>query len=310
MNVIQSLINKAFVNSEKATIIPIHRLQNVRNEIDQFKHNEKLNGFQKWIVDDLYTFDVPNVGFSVKSIILIAIPHPLYANVEFVYGDRTYNFLSPVMSDFENTENDLKKGLSSLKYQVAAASKIPLKRLAVQSGLAVYGKNNISYIDEMGSNFSFVGYYSDIPCDDAYWTDVTMASECTNCNACLNNCPTQAIQKGRFLIDNERCLSYLNESGEPFPDWLPNTVHHCVYDCLKCQIVCPMNKEQKNNVVGPIRFTESETNNLISGVGFEDDSDSFQKKAKYLGFHQWPDGIAKNIKVLIEVGNQENILTS
>ena len=140
-----------------------------------------------------------------------------------------------------------------------------------------------------------------MPCDDDQsWFDVTMASKCTDCDACLKNCPTQAIQKGRFLIDNEKCLSYLNESGDPFPEWLPESVHHCVYDCLKCQMVCPMNNEHKKEVVGPVRFTESETNRLMSGNRSDDDSDLFQKKARYLGLHQWPDGIAKNIKILIE----------
>jgi epoxyqueuosine reductase len=305
MHMIQSFIQNALVNGEQATLIPIHQLQRVRNEIDRFKRHADLNGFQQWIVNDLYEFDVPNVGFSVQSIILLAIPHPFYAHVELIYHGKTYHCLSLVMSDFDTTENNLKKVLRSEDYHMIATQNIPLKRLAVHSGFAVYGRNNICYIDGMGSNFSFIAYFSDIPCDDEYGTDVIMASLCATCHACVNNCPTGAIQKHRFLVDNEKCLSYLNESGEPFPEWLPKTVHHCVYDCLKCQMTCPMNKEQVKHVVGPIQFTESETQMLLSGVHVEEFSASLKKKAHYLGFHQWPDGIARNIRVLIELSEQE-----
>ena len=63
------------------------------------------------------------------------------------------------MSDFESTESHLKKFLLSENYKIVEVSDIPLKRLAVQSGMAVYGRNNICYIDGMGSNFSFIAYY-------------------------------------------------------------------------------------------------------------------------------------------------------
>ncbi len=298
----QSLINSALVNCEKATLVPVHRLKRVQNEIERFAHHETLNGFQEWIVNNLYSFDMPDTGFPVESIILTAVPHPFYAMVAFRYQGKEYSSLSFVMSDFERTGNLLLKALQSELYHMQEAQNIPLKRLAVHSGFAEYGRNNICYIDGMGSNFSFIAYFSDIPCDDNDWTEVKTASLCDKCRACLKNCPTGAIQSDRFLIDNEKCLSYLNESAAPFPEWLPKEVHHCVYDCLKCQIICPLNKEHVKNVAAPIHFTESETNELLSGAPFEDYPDPLKKKAKYLGMHQWPDGIARNIQILIEQG--------
>jgi epoxyqueuosine reductase len=92
----------------------------------------------------------------------------------------------------------------------------------------------------------------------------------------FENYPTEAIRTDRFLIDNEKCLSYLNESRRSFPEWLLKSVHHCVHDCLKCQIIYLMNKEHVENIVQPVQFTESET----------------------------PGGIAKNLKVLIEMNNE------
>jgi epoxyqueuosine reductase len=299
----KSEINDVFVNGEKYKIIPIDKLLELKDEVDHFKQDNKLNSFQNWIVNDLYRFDIPRVEFSIRSIIIIAIPHPFYAEVVLTKNKKKYHFISLVMSDFEKTENVLNQILLTKKYNIISAQNLPLKRLAVQSGLAVYGRNNICYINGLGSNLSFAAYYSDMPSNDEYWTDVTMASVCTKCRACLKNCPTGAIQKNRFLIDNERCLSYWNESAEPFPEWIPKSAHHCVYDCIKCQVICPMNKDQIKNTVGSIQFTESETNMLLSGLHYEQQPVSLKQKVKYLGLHQWPDGISKNLKMLFELND-------
>ena len=298
---IPSFIQEAFTNGENAALIPLHRLQYLRDEIAQFKQHETLNGFQRWIVNDLYKFDVPDAEFTVSSIILLAVPHPFYAPVEFTHHGKIYHCLSLVMSDVDRAEQSLRHALQSRNYHIIAALNIPLKRLAVQSGLAVYGRNNICYIDGMGSNFSFSAYFSDIPCDNGEWTVVNMAPRCAHCTVCVKHCPTEAIRKDRFLIDNERCLSYLNERSEPFPEWLPNTAHHCVYDCLRCQMACPMNAAQIKQIGDLIRFTEFETDQLLAGAHVDTFSASFRKKAAYLGLHQWPDGIAKNIRTLIEL---------
>ena len=298
---IQLNMNNTFSNGEIVKIIPINRILKLKDGIDQFKKSHELNSFQKWIVHDFYSLDIPRVKFPIKSIILIAIPHPFYAEVVVTKNRKEYNALSPVMSDFDKAEKVLRRLLSTQKNHIAAAKKLPLKRLAVQSGLAVYGRNNVCYIEGLGSNFSFAAYFSDVPCNDEYWTDVTLAARCTTCTACLKNCPTGAIQKNNFLIDNERCLSYWNESAEPFPEWMPKSAHHCLYDCIRCQAICPMNKDQIKEVVGPIQFTESETNMLLSGLAYEKQPRSLKQKVKYLGLHQWPDGIAKNIETLIEL---------
>jgi epoxyqueuosine reductase len=297
-------INNAFTHNEKVKIIPIGRLLDLKSEINHFKKSNELNSFQKWIVNDLYRFDIPRVDFLIKSIILITIPHPFYAEVVFTKNMKKYHCISLVMSDFDHVEKEIKSLLSAEKYNVITAQNLPLKRLAVQSGLAVYGRNNICYREGMGSNFSFAAFYSDVPCNDEYWTDVTMAVECKECRACLENCPTGALQKNNFLIDTERCLSYWNESSEPFPEWMPKSAHHCLYDCIKCQVICPMNKNQIKKTVGPIEFSESEINMLLSGVCYEKQPASLKQKVKYLGLHQWPGGISKNIKTLIEFNDK------
>lgn len=297
------LKQEAFIHGDKLQILPINCLQKLKSEIDFFKKNEALNGFQEWIVNDLYNFEVPNAEFNIKSIIIVAVPHPSYARVEFIRKGKKYNFISLIISDFSNTKKYLNDFLTQKGYNIKPAVNLPLKRLATQSGLAVYGRNNICYVEGMGSFFSFDAYYSDMPCDSDNWTGMGHADLCANCNVCLNNCPTGAIREERFLIDNERCLSYFNENAGEFPEWMPLSVHHCLYDCLKCQFNCPMNKEYVNNVMELIKFSEDETDMLLSGSSFDTFPASLRQKSKILSLDKWLDAIPRNLKILFELSD-------
>lgn len=296
------LKQEALLHGDKLQILSIKRVQNLKNEIELFKKNEDLNGFQKWIVNNLYKFEAPTAEFIIKSIIVIAVPFPSYAIVEFMRQGKGYNFVSLAISDFDITEKYLNDFLRPINYHIKSAPNLPLKRLAAKCGLAVYGRNNICYVEGMGSYLSFGAYFSDIPCNDNDdWTEMRQADICTNCKICFNNCPTGAIRGERFLIDNERCLSYFNESPGEFPEWLPLSVHHCLYDCLKCQINCPMNKKYENNVIGPIRFSEDETDLILSGSPFDAFSPALKQKSKILGLNKWLDAIPRNLKILFEL---------
>lgn len=300
---IASLKQWAAEHGNQLQVIPIGRLQDVQGELETFRENEDLNGFQKWIVNGMYKFGLPAAEFDIRSIILMAIPHPFYAKVEFTWHTRHYRTLSLVRSDFERTQKDLNDFLTAHNAHFLSASNLPLKRLAVQSGLAVYGKNNICFVEGMGSVFSWAAYFSDVICEEDTWAEVRQAERCAHCQACANNCPTGAIRKDRFLINNEICLSNLNESPGEFPEWLPKSVHHCLYDCLKCQIICPMNKAYVHNIIGPIQFSEEETEMLLSSGLLDAFSTELKRKALLLGLDEWIGSIPRNMKALFELSD-------
>ena len=104
----------------------------------------------------------------------------------------------------------------------AAKAVLPKKLLAVRSGLAAYGKNNITYVPGMGSFHGLVAVFSDLPAPEGTWRDAEMMEACHKCAACRRHCPTGAIDADRFLLRAERCLTFHNEKpvDVPFPGWI------------------------------------------------------------------------------------------
>ncbi len=286
-------------HEDRIKVISVKYLGDLKRIINEFSQNEELNSFQDWIVNNLYNYEVPKAEFGIKSIILMAIHHPFYAKVNFYYDGRAFSALSLVPPDFIGAERYLKAFTDKRGWHIIPAGSLPLKRLGVHSGLAKYGRNNISYIEGLGSNFSYAAYFSDLPVENDTWGEVTNAEICSNCTACLNSCPTNAIQKDKFLIDNKRCLSFFNEVPNEMPDWLPLSAHHSLYDCIICQRVCPMNKNQVSNVYDNISFTEEETSMLLEGKAFEEFSEDMKRRIFFLGLNDWYSAIPRNLKLLL-----------
>jgi epoxyqueuosine reductase len=139
--------------------------------------------------------------------------------------------------------------------------RLPLKALAVRSGLADYGRNNIAYIQGLGSFFQLAAFYSDLPCEGDTWREPQMMEICQKCDACLRKCPTQAILPDRFLIRAEKCLTFHNERGPeyPFPEWIEPNTHNFLIGCMICQRFCPVNKSIMKWTEGDVTFDHAET---------------------------------------------------
>ena len=297
-------------HGDRLQVIPFCRIVDLKNDIDSFARSEELNGFQKWIVGSLYTYEAPALDFNVESVILAALHHPFYADVIFSWNGRKHSTKSLVRSDFDRVDKYLKAFLEGCGYHAEKASNLPLKRLGVQSGLSEYGRNNITYINGMGSNFSLTAYFSDMPCEKDTWRHAVTADRCRNCSICINSCPTGAIRKDRFLIDNQKCLSAMNEMPGDFPEWLPLTVHHTCYDCLRCQEKCPMNIGHTVKMDNCIKFSEQETGMLLEGRPIEDFPEDARQKIFMLGLDEWYAAIPRNIRALIQISEgRPNILT-
>ncbi len=298
--IIDQLKQEAKAHGNQLLVLPIERLQNLKDDLDTFRAENSLNSFQQWIMNDMYQLNLPDAEFQLRSILLIALPHAPYAYVEFHRNGQLYSFRSLVVANFQETYQYLMNILEPQGYHILHTEGLPLKRLAASSGLASYGRNNICYVEGMGSNVLFDVYFSDLPAADMAWSGPKLSDACHSCTYCMRACPTGAIRETPFVIDNMRCLSFLNEVPDPFPDWLSPSVHHTLYDCLRCQEGCPMNRDHWGEPIGPVVFDEEETELLLSGSPYKAFSPALKEKSDLLGMAQWIDAIPRNLKVLME----------
>ena len=101
---------------------------------------------------------------------------------------------------------NVKKALQEAGYAAKIYPSLPIKRLAVLSGLAEYCKNNITSVPGIGSWVQYTVFLTDAPFDDSKWRDKpVMAAQCEDCDICMNACPKGSISKERFLFYREKC---------------------------------------------------------------------------------------------------------
>ena len=211
---------------------------------------------------------------EANTIVVVAMPQPI-TRIWFKWQGTTYIADIPpdyfARAEYESrAEETLRSALEAAGYEITRAH-LALKTLAVRSGLATYGRNNITYIPEMGSLCSLVAFYSDCPCEQDDWQDSKVMVDCENCSLCRENCPTGSILADRFLIHAEKCLGFLNEMEPDIPYWvkLQPDWHNGLIGCGCCQFVCPVNKPYLDNIVTGPSFSEEETGLILNKTPLE-----------------------------------------
>ena len=109
----------------------------------------------------------PNVDFDVNSLFIMAIPQPHFEAI-FHWNNRKISLLIPPTYLYgrkviDQMHDALLNYLTPAGYNVAYA-RLPQKLLSVSCGLAAYGRNNITYVEGMGSFYRLSTFYSDYPC--------------------------------------------------------------------------------------------------------------------------------------------------
>jgi len=213
----------------------------------------------------------PEANFGeIKSLFIVTVPQPQYI-VLFHWNKREVPLLLPPTylhsrAVIENVKTFLIDLLNPYGYNVEYAL-VPQKTLAVRVGLAEYGRNNITYVPDMGSFHRPSTFYSDYPYKEDNWQELRKMDMCKECSACVRSCPTGAIPTDRFLLRVEKCLTFHNEhpGNVPFPDWIDPSWHNCLVGCMHCQKVCPANKKVMKWIEPGPSFNEEETKLLVSG---------------------------------------------
>jgi epoxyqueuosine reductase len=286
----------------QARIVPIQALEDLQGEFEGHYRRGLLDQelFEAYLAD--FSFRPPDSLPDARSLIVVAVPQPQFWVSFTVDGEPVRSLVPPTYPERQTEvqiQELLKQVLEPAGYRVAGAV-LPKKLLAVCSGLAAYGKNNISYIPGMGSFYGLAVVYSDLPAQDGAWREPQMMDACQNCSACLHHCPAGAITAERFLLHAERCLAFHNEkAGDvPFPAWIDPTWHHCPVGCLRCQRICPENRALLDWVEGGAAFSQEETALLLEGTPLAHLPAATVEKIEWLGLAGYADALPRNLKAL------------
>ena len=288
--------------------------QGYRGKIVSIEHvkeleTEIMTRYQKGLLDsDLYDAYLASFDFAchqklknARSLIIVAVPQP-QIQLTFLLEDKSYPVVIPP-TYYSAVDNDvadfLKTVLEPQGYQLQKV-RLPEKLLAVHSGLAQYGKNNITYVKGMGSFQRPVVFISDYPCEEDNWGEATVLEQCENCSACRKACPTNAMASDRFQLYAERCLTFHNESTTAFPQWLSPSWHNCLVGCMICQKACPANKDVMKWIEPGATFDNEETGLILDGTSKDRLPRKTLEKIKRLDMMRYYDVLSRNLKVLIE----------
>ena len=302
MKTVTDMIHSEFgkLHAKFRTVSIIH-LKELQEEINEWKHDGLITEkFFKQNYGD-FVFQPPATLHNACSIIVIGIPQKI-TPVNFFHKGKQYQTVIPPTYVYSEVRTVCKEILSRILqkkgYSVDRAI-LPLKLLAVKSGLGQYGKNNICYVDGMGSFTRLDAFYTDFefPTDD--WHEKEIMESCTTCSLCQNACPTQCIPKKRFLIHADHCLTYLNENIGDFPKWVTLQSHNALVGCMHCQIVCPQNKKFLHLNDQTINFSEEETSIILQKKPRENLSPILRKKLVGLNIDEYYSLLGRNLTVLM-----------
>jgi len=248
----------------RGKIVSVAHLSDLQYDIDTL-HEQGLFD-EEFYTEALRGFDFNSTESlpGAQSLIIVAAPQP-QVRVTFTPGGKELPRIIPPTYSYASDrkiENLLRLQLEPAGYQVKKAV-LPWKLLAVRSGLARYGKNNITYIAGLGSFYRLVAFVSDFPGAGDSWGEPQVLSDCSECDACAQACPTGAIGSDRFLLHAERCITFHNERQVEFPTWLNPSWHHCLVGCMVCQKVCPLDRDHRKWVVDGPTFSGQETDLIM-----------------------------------------------
>lgn len=112
------------------------------------------------------------------------------------------------------------------------------KPLAARSGLGWRGRHTNVVSRRFGSWLFLSEIFTTLELE----ADPPEPDHCGSCRACVDSCPTRALD-GEGHIDARRCISYLTiESRDPIPDDLADAMGNRLYGCDDCLAACPWNK--------------------------------------------------------------------
>jgi epoxyqueuosine reductase len=285
----------------KASTVSIEHLQEVQAAVSRLVGQGLVNRR----LSENWNFYLENdAGLTeAQTIVIIAIPQSIVKIIFRWHGNDYPAEVAPgyfYHADEIRVEGLLKNALVDNGCKIVKAN-LALKTLAVRSGLAEYGRNNIAYVPGMGSFLRLVAYYTDFLCEEDNWGSYQAMSDCTDCTICRNNCPTGCFDAERFLIHAENCLGFLGQRQPDFPYWvrLQPDWKNALVGCMRCQFDCPVNEPFIGNIREGPSFSEEETGQILEAVQLDQLSPETRRKLSDMPDRIYP-LFSRNLRELVD----------
>jgi epoxyqueuosine reductase len=194
------------------------------------------------------------------------------------------------------SERIVSEFLASSGYEAVISNKVPFKMAAVRSGIASYGKNCLVHADGFGSFIELACIITDAPLESA--DGPAERSDCGNCTACMEACPTGALD-GPYRFARNLCMSYWLGVGAPIPPEFRETIGDSILRCDLCRRVCPRNRGLLPREDAPFEVDSHDPPDLIPLL--LGDADYYRKVLP--GFDEYASVDVVHRNVAIALGN-------
>lgn len=158
---------------------------------------------------------------------------------KYAYGED-YHFV--IKDKLRDLMNYIREEIGEVDGRAFVDSAPVMDRVwAARSGLGWIGKHSLLLTKKEGS-FFFLG---ELILDLDLEPDGPVTDHCGSCTACIDACPTGAIEEP-YVINSNKCISYLTiELRDAIPEDFQGQMENWAFGCDICQDVCPWNRFSK-----------------------------------------------------------------
>ncbi|MCR4403328.1 MAG: HEAT repeat domain-containing protein [Firmicutes bacterium] len=189
---------------------------------------------------------------AARSIVVLARPYVPFVS-PFPKGAAGYSAHYCAYPQGHAAALLLARELEGVGVRTAAAdASLPVKPLAVRAGIGSYGLNSLVHCRESGSFVTLHAIVTDAALDADESSGASAPDEhCGGCGACVQACPTGAIQQAGGVVDLARCVRAYMNSGEIVPVEIRLAYGANILGCDACQRCCPLNARASSRAVEP-----------------------------------------------------------